>query len=149
MDNLDYNDIKHMRASAIAYAMKRKCNRETAEDFAQEYVTAIWLGETQNLLWHFSNFFRKYRGRSGKKIVFNDESYEDSYTSNLTLRLEILEMKNAIELINDKRLRITLKLLMHDVPQVDIAEIFEVTEARVSQMTKKALQELRKKVTKE
>ena|SRR3990167_7734302 len=149
MAHIDNSELKHLREMAIQFARKRyKCNLQTAEDFAQEYVTAVWLGETQNLLWQISNFFRRQRGRGGKKIVFNDETFEYSYTPDLSIRLQIIDMINFIDMVEDKRLRMMLKLYMHDVPQQDIAEIFDITPARVSQMFKKALQDLRKQFNK-
>src|SRR3990167_10461151 len=98
MAHIDNSELKHLREMAIQFARKRyKCDLQTAEDFAQEYLTAVWRGETQNLLWQLANFFRRQRGINGKKIVYNDETYKYSYTPDPTIRLQILEMINFID----------------------------------------------------
>lgn len=144
MNKLDNTKFKALRLKAIRYAKFRRASDELAQDFAQEYCLAVWKGQTDKLLYQWANFVRRELGRKGKRLVYFDPHIDTIVNVNFDRRLQIIEMRDCIAKLEDKKFRILLTLILHDVTQVQIAEIFGVHETRISQMYKKALAQLKR-----
>jgi hypothetical protein len=144
-------DFKSLRIRALKYARQLGIDIESSEDFAQEYCLGVLTGKPANVIWAFADYSRKRFGRGGHKNYRSNELplIEDAIASpkeiDIDRKLDIVKMLEFIPQIKSRKIRITLQLILYEVPQNLIAEILLLTDSRISQLYSEGIEELKQK----
>ncbi len=160
-------DYEGFRKDAIAYAKRRNCNQEQAEDFAQEYCIRAFETETEfiRMDWVFIDYLRKSHGRpgtpggdarlTGKSRTISLDAAGESSNADSSLGHEYIgvsgvdpidhiQRKEFQEIIGhfDGRTRDMIELYLENKNLREIGECLGLTDSRVSQLMRQLFEKI-------